>query len=245
MTNRRNFLRSTAAMTAGLGLSGVLPLSALSRSGMANDKITVALIGARNMGWYNLTDLLKQENVVCKTLCDVDDAVLTEKGAALVEQGFNKPILERDYRKVLEDRDIDAVIIGTPDHWHCLPAVEACEAGKHVYVEKPLANSIAESNVMLDAARRNKRLVQVGQQQRSGAHWKSAIKFVKSGQLGTIRQVKFWANFNYGAGNLRHLILRFLPEWITIAGWGRLPIALSIKTAFMVPGGCSGIMAAD
>ncbi len=82
MTNRRTFLRSTAAMTAGLGLSGTLPLSAFSRSGIlgANDKITVALIGARNMGWYDLTDLLKQSNVECKTLCDVDDAVLAEKG---------------------------------------------------------------------------------------------------------------------------------------------------------------------
>ncbi len=191
-------------MSAGLGLSASLPLSAFAGSGIlgANDKITVALIGARNMGWYNLTDLLKQENVVCKILCDVDDKVLNDKAAELVEQGLKKPILEKDYRKVLEDKDIDAVIIGTPDHWHCLPAVEACEAGKHVYVEKPLANSIAESNVMLDVARRNKSLVQVGQQQRSGAHWKSAMEFVKSGKLGTIRQVKYWANFNYGSGNI-------------------------------------------
>ena len=204
MTNRRNFIRSTAAAAAGLGLSGSLPLPAFSRSGIlrANDKITLALIGARNMGWQDLTDLLKQDNVVCKTLCDVDDAVLSDKAARLVEQGHKIPVLEKDYRKVLEDKDIDAVIVGTPDHWHCLPLVEACEAGKHVYVEKPLANSIAESNVMLDAARRNKRLVQVGQQQRSGAHWKSAIEFVQSGKLGTIRQVKFWANFNYGSGNM-------------------------------------------
>lgn len=204
MTNRRAFLRSTAATAAGISLSGTLPLSAFSRSGIlgANDKITVALIGARNMGWYDLTDLLKQENVVCKTLCDVDDKVLNDKAAELVKQGLKKPILEKDYRKVLEDKDIDAVIVGTPDHWHCLPLVEACEAGKHVYVEKPLANSIAESNVMLDAARRNKSLVQVGQQQRSGAHWMSAMEFIKSGKLGTIRQVKYWANFNYGSGNI-------------------------------------------
>ena len=204
MTTRRSFLRSSAAMSAGLGLSASLPLSAFAGSGIlgANDKITVALIGARNMGMYDLSDLLKQDNVVCKTLCDVDDAVLAEKGAKLLEQGYNKPILEKDYRKVLEDKDIDAVIVGTPDHWHCLPLVEACEAGKHVYVEKPLANSIAESNVMLDAARRNKSLVQVGQQQRSGAHWMSAMEFIKSGKLGTIRQVKYWANFNYGSGNI-------------------------------------------
>ncbi len=204
MTNRRTFIKTTAASMAGLGISSSITASAFSPSGIvgANDKITVALIGARNMGWYDLEDLLKQPNVVCKTLCDVDDTVLSEKSAELVKRGFQKPELEKDYRKVLEDKDIDAVVVGTPDHWHCLPTVDACEAGKHVYVEKPLANSVGEINVMLDAARKNKRIVQVGQQQRSGAHWKSAIEFVKSGKLGTIREVKFWANFNYGAGNM-------------------------------------------
>ncbi len=204
MTNRRSFLRTTAASTAGLGLSGAFPLSAFSRSRMpgANDRITVALIGARNMGWGDLKDILLQDNVVCKTLCDVDYSVLSDKATELIGMGHQTPLLERDYRKVLEDKDIDAVIVGTPDHWHCLPVVEACEAGKHVYVEKPLANSVGESNAMLDAARRNLSLVQVGQQQRSGEHWKSAIDFVRSGKLGTIRQVKYWANFNYGSGNM-------------------------------------------
>ncbi|MFH0759090.1 MAG: Gfo/Idh/MocA family oxidoreductase [Bacteroidota bacterium] len=204
MPNRRSFLRTTAATTAGLGLSGALPLSAISRSRVpgANDRITVALIGANNMGWGDLQDILQQDNVVCKTLCDVDDAVLSGKAAELVGMGHKKPLLEKDFRKVLEDKDIDAVIVGTPDHWHCLPVVEACEAGKHVYVEKPLANSVGESNAMLDAARRNLSLVQVGQQQRSGEHWKSAIDFVRSGKLGTIRQVKYWANFDYGSGNM-------------------------------------------
>jgi predicted dehydrogenase len=168
----------------------------------ANDRITLGLIGARNMGWGDLEDLLKQPNVVCKTLCDVDGSVLSERAGDLVKMGQKKPILEKDFRKVLEDKDIDAVIVGTPDHWHCIPTIEACDAGKHVYVEKPLANSIGEINVMLDASKKYNRLVQVGQQQRSGVHWKSAIDFVKSGKLGTIRQVKFWANFNYGAGNL-------------------------------------------
>lgn len=188
---------------AGFGLAGSLPLYSGSVHSIlgASDRITLGLIGARNMGWYNLTDLLKQDNVVCKTLCDVDDAVLEEKASVLLENGHPKPSLEKDYRKVLEDKDIDAVIVGTPDHWHCLPTVEACQAGKHVYVEKPLANSIAEGNAMLDAATRSGTLVQVGQQQRSGDHWQSAIDFVRSGKLGTIRQVKFWANFNYGSGN--------------------------------------------
>ncbi len=203
-TNRRNFIRTTAATVAGIGMTQSMTGSVFAPSGIpgSNDKITLALIGARNMGWGDLKDLLKQPNVVCKTLCDVDDRVLTEKAAELVKMGMTKPLLEKDYRKVLDDKDIDAVIVGTPDHWHCLPTVEACAAGKHVYVEKPLGNSIGEINVMLDAARKYGSLVQVGQQQRSGDHWKSAIAFVQSGKLGTIRQVKYWANFNYGAGNM-------------------------------------------
>ena len=84
--------------------------------------------------------------------------------------GGQKPTLYRDYRKLLDDKDIDAVIIGTPDHWHCLILVDALAAGKHVYVEKPLANSIAEARAMLAAARRSDRVVQVGQWQRSGPH---------------------------------------------------------------------------
>jgi len=204
MSDRRSFLRTSAAAAAGLGVSTSISASVLSPSGVlgASDRITVALIGARNQGWWDLEDLLKQPNVVCKTLCDVDDSVLQEKGEQLVKMGHQKPKITMDYRTVLEDKDIDAVVIGTPDHWHCLPLVEACQAGKHVYVEKPLANSVAEINVMLDAARKYNSKVQVGQQQRSGAHWLTAIDFVKSGKLGTIRQVKFWGNFNYGAGNM-------------------------------------------
>ncbi|MFO7934830.1 MAG: Gfo/Idh/MocA family oxidoreductase [Bacteroidales bacterium] len=204
MPTRRTFIRNTTAALGGIGIAQSLPGSLLAHSRIrgANDRVTLALIGARNMGWNNLQDLLKQPNVVFKSLCDVDDRVLAEKAGALTEMGFNSPVLEKDYRKILDDKEIDAVVIGTPDHWHCLPMVEACQAGKHVYVEKPLANSIGEINVMLDAAKKYRSIVQIGQQQRSGAHWKSVIEFVRSGKMGTIRQVKYWANFNYGAGNM-------------------------------------------
>jgi predicted dehydrogenase len=204
MTHRRTFIKTSAAAAAGLGISSSLSATILAPGKVlgANDKVTVALIGCRNMGWYDLEDILKQPNVECKTLCDVDGPLLAEKAEELAKMGEPRPNITMDYRAVLDDKDIDAVIVGTPDHWHCLPTVEACQAGKHVYVEKPLANSVGEINVMLKAARKYKSLVQVGQQQRSGAHWKTAIEFVKSGRLGTIRQVKFWGNFNYGAGNM-------------------------------------------
>ncbi len=244
---RRRFLKQSVTTAAGIGMlpsvaGSVLAFPAKRR---ANDKIVLALIGARNMGWGDLRDLLKQPNVECKTLCDVDDKVLNDRAPELVEQGHRKPLLEKDYRKVLEDKDIDAVIIGTPDHWHCLPMVEACEAGKHVYVEKPLANSIGEINVMLDAARKYDRLVQVGQQQRSGDHWKSAINFVQSGKLGTIRQVKFWANFNYGAGNMPVPDSDRRQGWTMNGGWVQLPNVPSTRTVSTGHGGCSGILEGD
>src|SRR5690606_32761982 len=107
-----------------------------------------------------------------------------------------------DFRKLLGRKDIDAIIIGTPDHWHCLIAVAACEAGKDVYVEKPMANSIGECDLMARAALKYDRIMQVGQQQRSGQAFIESRDLVKSGYLGKIRKVNIWSNFNYGLGNL-------------------------------------------
>lgn len=175
-------------------------------------KITIALIGCNGMGWYNLTDHLKFPEVECAALCDVDENVLNKRAAELEKLTSKKPKLYKDYRQVLDDKNINAVIIGTPDHWHCLMAVNACEAGKDVYVEKPLANSIAECDAMVKAARKHKRVVQVGQQQRSGQHWQDVVGIVKSGKLGLIRKIKTWAYFEYGAGSPR------VPDSPTPAG---------------------------
>ena len=184
--NRRKFITNSSLLGAATIVVPTISSSSLFGCEAPSSQITVGLIGVRNMGWVDLTDILKQPNVVCKTLCDVDSNVREKRAAELVKMGYQKPVLEKDYRKVLEDKDIDAVILGIPDHWHTLPMVEACQAGKHVYVEKPLANSIAEINVMLDAAKKYGTVVQVGQQQRSGAHWKSAVDFVQSGKLNSM-----------------------------------------------------------
>ena len=152
---------------------------------------------------YDLTDHLKQPGIECAALCDVDSNILNERAKKVQELTGKSPKLYKDYRHVIDDKDIDIVIIGTPDHWHCLPLVDACEAGKDVYVEKPLANSIAECQVMLKAARKYNRIVQVGQQQRSGQHWQDIVALVQSGKLGTIRKIKTWGYFGYGAGSPR------------------------------------------
>lgn len=199
MVSRRNFIRhSASAVATGLIMPSVLNESNLFASSVgANDQINVALIGCRSMGWADLSDFLIHPEVNCIALCDIDKNVLEQKAAEVEKLRNKKPRLYGDYRKVLEKKEIDAVIIGTPDHWHCLQMVDACAAGKDVYVEKPIANSIAECDAMVDAAKRYNRVVQVGQQQRSGNHWHEMKKYIDSGKLGKIARVNVWANFNY------------------------------------------------
>lgn len=202
MTSRRTFIKNSGALIAGSAMSS-LAFEKANAKVSAQDKLTVALIGCKGMGMYNLTDHLKQPGIECAALCDVDSNVLKERTKTIAELTGKSPKQYDDYRRVIDDKDIDVVIVGTPDHWHCLPTVEACAAGKDVYVEKPLSNSIAECRAMLEAARKYNRIVQVGQQQRSGQHWQDVIAFVRSGKLGTIRKIKTWGYFDYGKGSLR------------------------------------------
>jgi predicted dehydrogenase len=163
--------------------------------------VNVGLIGARGMGWDDLSALLKNPSARCVALCDVDKSVLDKRTADLAK---NAPLpadflATDDYRRLLDRKDIDAVLIGTPDHWHCLPLVDACRAGKDAYVQKPLANSIGECDAMVAAVRKYNRVVQVGQQQRSGGYWRELIEFLRAGNLGHISRVNVWANFRYTA----------------------------------------------
>ena len=194
--SRRKFINDTGKIITGAGvLSSLSAGSVLAESCVlgANDKIVVGLIGCKGMGFANQRTFLNQPDVECAALCDVDQNVLDERTEEVEKTTGKKPIQYKDYRKLIENKDINVVIIGTPDHWHCLPMVEACEAGKDVYCEKPLANSIEELDIMVKAARKYNRVVQVGQWQRSGPHWRDAMDFVFSGKLGNIRTVKTWA----------------------------------------------------
>jgi len=189
---RRNFIKSTTVLAAG----AAMPVWAKTS---ANDKINVGLIGCKNMGWGDLSDFLLHSDVRCVALADIDQNILTSRAEELEKKQGVKPDVYGDYRKILDRKDVDIVIIGTPDHWHCLQFVDACKAGKDVYVEKPISNSIAECDAMVAAARRYNRIVQVGQQQRSSGHWKEMVDFLRSGKLGNIGHVHVWANFNYAA----------------------------------------------
>ena len=196
---RRSFLRHAAAMTAGAALlpdrlhGASSTAASQDRVAGANRRVRVGLIGCGGMGSGDLRAALRL-GAQCVALCDVDDNQSAQTRDRIAKEFTQTPeLVTRDFRRVLDRNDIDAVIVGTPDHWHALPTVMACQAGKDVYVEKPLSLTIAEGRVMVNAARRYNRVVQMGTQQRSSTHFREAIDFVKSGALGKIRLVKTWA----------------------------------------------------
>ncbi len=189
MTSRRTFLKSSGTAAAGITL--VSSLSSTMASCAAGNKVNVGLVGCNGMGFSDLKTFLENPQVECIALCDIDESVLNRRAADVEAIRGKKPAnLYKDWRKLIENKDVDVVIIGTPDHWHCLIMIAACEAGKDVYCEKPLGNSIEECNLMVKAAQKHKAVVQVGQWQRSDPHWLSAVDFIRSGKLGKIRLVR-------------------------------------------------------
>jgi len=186
MMNRKDFIRTSSILAAASFFSSTWA------SQLSDQPIRVGVIGVNGMGWSDLNALLKQNNIVCTALCDIDETVLNKRARELQERNMVVATY-LDYKQLLASSDVDAVIIATPDHWHCLQMVDAVEAGKHVYVEKPIGNSVRECQVMVQVAKKNNAIVQVGQWQRSQQHFKDAIDFVHSGKLGKIRLVKAWS----------------------------------------------------
>ncbi len=214
---RRNFIKTASVLAAG----SLLPVDALPKAGIRvspADKIQVGLIGARSQGYSNLASFLKNPEVECVAISDIDNSFLASRSADVEKLGFAKPKLYGDYRKMLENKDIDIVIIGTPDHWHCLQFVDSLEAGKHVYVEKPLGNSIAEINIMHKAAKKHGKMVQVGQWQRSQPHFVDAINYLKSGKLGRIRTCKAWSYVDW-KGAVPKVPDSAVPEGVDYNTW--------------------------
>ena len=194
--NRRRFIQKSSLALAGSSAALFFPMEMLAsirkRVG-PNDRINVGLIGCKGMGFADLSSMLKISETNVIALCDVDENVLKSRTADLEKAGIKKPKWYRDYRKLLENKDIDVVIIGTPDHWHCLMLTDSLQAGKDVYCEKPIANSVQEADIMLKYVNSSDRMVQIGQWQRSQPHFVDAIDFVHSGKLGNIRLAKAWA----------------------------------------------------
>ncbi len=183
---RKEFIRNTSLLAASALFAQTKVF------GFQADTVRVGLIGTNGMGWSNLNAILKVPGVQCTALCDVDENVLGNRAEELKKRNINVKTYI-DYKDLLKANDVDVVIVATPDHWHCMQMVDAVAAGKDVYVEKPIGNSIRECEIMVAAAKKYKRVVQVGQWQRSQQHFRDAMDFVHSGKLGKIRLVKAWA----------------------------------------------------
>jgi predicted dehydrogenase len=183
--NRRKFIRRAAVTTAGAGL--LLPAASQRVLG-ANDRMLAGVIGTGRQGSYDMMDFARQPDVEIAAICDVYEPNLQK---ALAETA-NRAKTYHDFREVLDRADIDLLTVGTPDHWHPLVMVEACKAGKDVYVEKPISHTVDEGKLMVEAARKYKRVVQVGTQQRSGRHFQEAVKLIQSGFIGKISFVRAW-----------------------------------------------------
>jgi len=197
MNARRKFLQQSALLAAGGIIIPAFESNAFSifkNRISPSDQVNIGAIGIKGMGWSNVMAALKIPGVNLVAVCDVDKSVIDKRLSELSKTNpdASKIKVYGDYRKLLDQKDIDAVIIGTPDHWHALMMIHACEAGKDVYVEKPVGNSIIECNRMVAAQKRYNKIVQAGQWQRSQQHFKDAVDFVQNGQLGNIRTVKVW-----------------------------------------------------
>ncbi|MHC4228971.1 MAG: Gfo/Idh/MocA family protein [Planctomycetota bacterium] len=179
--NRRRFLKDSVGATAAL--------AALSqrRSSAAGNKVILGIMGVGGRGRALLTSLVKRSDVKIKYICDADTRAYGPAAEIVVEGCDYRPKFVQDFRDMLEDSEIDAIVIATSDRWHALATIMACQAGKDVYVEKPLSLSIWDGRKMVEAARKYKRVVQVGTQSRSAAYTDKAAEYIRSGKLGDVR----------------------------------------------------------
>jgi predicted dehydrogenase len=227
MTKRREFIKKSALGTAGIAIGG-LGFSSKSYASIigANERINLAVIGIRNQGsvhinnWCNIKD---SHNVEIKTLCDTDENFFDSRLKMVADKTGQKPSTEWNMLKVFDDKDIDAVSIVTPNHWHALATIWACQAGKHVYVEKPASHNIWEGRKMIEAARKYNLHVQVGMNNRSHITVRSAINFLHDGGIGDVymaRALCYKFRNSYGmAPNSEPPKTLHYDRWLGPASW--------------------------
>lgn len=192
---RREFVgraAAGAALAAGVVPSAFSAMQQTKQASSPNDKVVLGLIACGGMGSSNMRTLMAFPDIEVAALCDVDTKRVAGDFAEVEKKYGRKPDVYSDYRKILDRKDIDAVIVGTPDHWHALNLIHACEAGKDVYCEKPISHNLVEARSMAAAAKRFNRIVQCGTWQRSTREFTDAIGYIRKGKLGKITQCRAW-----------------------------------------------------
>jgi predicted dehydrogenase len=184
--DRRLFLGAAGA--------GLVVLPGRSGRAAASERVRVAVIGLRNRGTDLVRSFAANPGAQVAAVCDVDDAMFVKPVEAVQKITNAAPPTEKDFRRLLDDKTIDAVAIATPDHWHAMLTVLACQAGKDVYVEKPASHNVVEGRRMVEAARKYDRVVQLGTQRRSTPYVQEAIEHVRSGALGKVAMARVWTH---------------------------------------------------
>jgi predicted dehydrogenase len=202
--SRREFVKNTAVLSTAFALGSQAFAGIESRprpkNVMENDKIVFGMIGCGGMGMSNLRTFMQMPDVQVAAICDVDKGRFKNDHAEITKKMGVAPEMYEDYRKMLERKDINAIIVGSPDHWHALNLIHACEAGKDIYCEKPISYSIKEAQAMVAAQKHFKRVVQVGTWQRSTREFHNAIEYIRAGKLGKIVHCRAWIADGNGIG---------------------------------------------
>ena len=217
---RRKFLKSAGGAVVS---SAVVKTAAATPRISANNKVTIAMMGVRGRGTWLTRYFAALPDVDMPYICDVDPSVVGPATKAIEEKKGRTPKLVDDIRRVLDDQTVDAVIVATPIHWHSAATILACEAGKDVYVEKPISHNIREGRLAVEAARRNNRIVQVGTQRRSSSVTRHFIDYVQSGKIGRLLMAKLWNT--QLRGNIGHKEDEPVPSGVNYDIWtGPVPM---------------------
>lgn len=220
MTTRRNFIKQATIGTAAVTIGGVLPgFSAKSYAGIAgaNDKIRVGAIGVNSRGTALAVNFAKQSGCEVTYVCDVDSRAINKCIEAVNNAAGYRPKGVKDFRTVLDKRDLDLVIIATPDHWHAPAALLAMKAGKDVYLEKPCSYAPAEGEMLIRAAAKYKRILQMGNQRRSWPNVQEGIRALKEGAIGHVHYGKSWyTNNRQSIGTGKQAAV---PDWLDWNLW--------------------------
>ena len=202
--DRRTFIQSSSGAVAGLAMTGVLAgAGRAAAKDLINDRVRVCVAGVGGRGNGLLHTFAALDTVDVKYVCDIDENILGSRTESLIKDNErvakNPPEKIKDFRKALDDKEIDALVLGTPDHWHAIPTILACMAGKDVYTEKPDGHNVIEGRTMVAAAKKHGRIVQLGTQSRSGPHFLKAMEFIRTGQLGRVVMAKAWESARQGS----------------------------------------------
>jgi predicted dehydrogenase len=193
-TSRRAFLQRTSIAAAGLWLTAPQFLRAQGAVS-ANDKLRVGIIGVAGQGGYSINQLKDITDIAA--LCDVDATKL-----AAAQQRFPAARTHRDFRRLVEQKGLDAIVVATPDHTHAVAAMAALESGRHLYCEKPLTRTVSEARIVTETAQRLKRVTQIGTQIHAGGNYRRVVELIRSGAIGEVTDVQVWVGASYGGREL-------------------------------------------